>query len=249
MDIISGQHPGSAGETISGLRGRSTKEWTQQWNRRCPGVPQPSVENLDIHLDGLGHRINVHNRDRKPRVWFIGCSETFGHAVPHGETVAEHYTEITGIASLNLGWCGGSNLWNMTRLLGLLAEWGAPEQVFFQWTRADRFFFEYLGEIHHWTPGWSTYGGLPRAWVRAYSDPSAVRIRQWQISATLAQLPSVFSWTGFPPEHSTLGADLTHIEPWGFPWRIPEELAPDGEHSSGARHLRWAQRAAEIYSG
>ena len=248
MHIRQGPYYSARGETISGYHGRRD-HWRHQWRTRCPGIPQPSTQDMDIVLDDLGNRINVHNRDRKPLVWFIGCSETFGHAVPHGQTVAELYTELTGIPSANLGWPGGSNAWNCSRLLGLLAGWGTPRQVFFQWTQADRFFIPYAGTIRHWTPGWSSLEDLPRAWVRAYTDPPAVRVRQWQISAVLAQLRCVYSWTPFPQEIATPAADLTTVEPWGFPWRIPEELAPDGEHSSGVRHGRWAQRAAEIYSG
>jgi hypothetical protein len=248
MQVERGPYYSARGETIDGYHGRRSA-WRHQWRTRCPGIPQPLTEGMAILLDSLGHRINVHNRDRKPRVWFIGCSETFGHAVPAGQTLPEHYTQLTGIPSLNLGWPGGSNSWNCTRLLGLLCQWGAPEYTFFQWTQRSRFYCGSPAGIRHWTPGWSSLEELPRAWVRANTDPSAVRIRQWQVSATLAQLPRVYSWTPFPQEIAAQGADLTPVEPWGFPWQIPEELAPDGEHSSGARHLRWAQRAAEIYSG
>ena len=216
--------------------------WNAPWPGDSEGIPK-------YHINAHGWRSNTTGSTRG-RVWFVGCSETFAQSVTQGETMVEHYERITGLSALNLGWPGGSNSWNAHITISRMLAEGAPDWVFFQWTKPARFYFYTpSGKVAHWGP---TMGNanpdISRKSLEYNTQEPIIESRQLKAYKTLNEAFSgrITHWSGFGQNSVNEGLPKDTIVEWGMPRLIPEDLAQDAAHSNAARHLRWAKRAAEI---
>ena len=223
------------------LRSRA-EGWSAPWPGDSEGIPK-------YRINAQGYRSNT-SGSLKGSVWFVGCSETFAQSVTQGETMVEHYERITGLKALNLGWPRGSNSWNAHLTINRMLGEGSPDWVFFQWTMPGRFYFYTpSGKAGHWGP---TMGNanpdIPKRELEYNTEESTIVARQLKAYNTLNEAFSgrITHWSGFRQDRVNEGLPKDTIEEWGMPRICPDDLAQDSSHSNGGRHLRWAERAAEI---
>lgn len=116
----------------------SVKKWTLENNVNWRYIKEP----IHYDLDKLGHRHKediTENYDFTNKVVFLGCSHVHGIGVPEKYTINNHFTNITGIETVNMGLGGIGNDRIFYTAMWLMGLEKPPLDIVVLWTYTMRF--------------------------------------------------------------------------------------------------------------